>query len=384
MNEEMPLKRFAFWSLGIVMAGLFMFLLLHAIVPAGQGHSRHTAPAAGSAWERLEPMTSSPPELFDGTTPVSDPWIVRDGDRLRMWYTLVLHPFSKQQTIGLATAESRDGQHWTGNKEHVLSPNREGWDAVSTETACVVRLPGGGWHLYYTAPLPPDGGHHMTIGLATSPDGVTWTKSGTGPIMTGELEWERPFRDGPDEPMIGGVLEPCVLYDAERKLFRMWYAGLGKRPGEFAKYRIGYAESADGIAWTRDPEPVFEPSPTGAWDDAITSHTHVCVAADGTHHLIYFGSSAAQYQECEDLGGCGMTPGSLGHATSPDGRTWWRTDPAPILSPSLTGWDSWAVGGPFVDEVDETLHLMYFGNGQHNSYNARFGRARLGPRQKAE
>ena len=36
---------------------------------------------------------------------------------------------------------------------------------------------------------------------------------------------------------------PCVLRDGDR--YRMWYSYRGER------YRIGYAESADGIAWTR-------------------------------------------------------------------------------------------------------------------------------------
>ncbi len=369
-------RRKVAWLLGTAGVLGLGFLVLHAVVPAERTHPANVAPDAGSPWRRGEPVSGEPRGLFDGSSLVSDPWIVRDAGRYRMWMTLVAEPFTPRQKIGIAYAESADGRTWSSTGRHVLSPDPAGWDSLSVETACVTRRPGGGWFMYYTAPLPPEGGHHMTIGLAESDDGIAWKRRGAGPLLTGEYEWERPFRDGKDGPMIGGVLEPCVQYDPRARRYRMWYAGLGRREGEPVKYRIGYAESADGITWRRDPEPVFEPAAPGTWDDAITSHPHVASGPGGALHLFYFGSSAAQYQECEQLGGCAMTPGSLGHATSRDGRKWVRSSAVPILSPRRDGWDSWAVGGPCAIWGPDGWRLWYFGNPSHRSYQARIGTAR--------
>ena len=368
-------RRLIYLPLGLIAVLCVGFVVLHGIVPAGRTYSELTTPDTNSPWTRGEAVHGEPQPIFDGSAPISDPWIVRDQERYRMWFTLVLNPFTPEQTIGIAHAESDDGLMWTTTGRHVLAPNPDGWDSVGIETACVVRRPQGGWFLYYTAPLPPEGGHHMAIGLATSDDGMTWSRHGTAPLLVGENDWELPFQDGPGEPKVGGILEPCVHFDPQTNTFRMWYAGLGKRGGEFAKYRIGYAESADGITWHRDAEPVFEPSATGGWDDAITSHNHVAVAPDGELHLFYFGSSAAQYQECEGLEGCAMTPGSIGHATSRDGRDWERVATNPILSPRSGAWDSWAVGGPFVLYESGHFRMWYFGNPAHDTYNARIGTA---------
>jgi hypothetical protein len=45
----------------------------------------------------------------------------------------------------------------------------------------------------------------------------------------------------PDEHAFG---RPCVVRDADG-MYRMWYSVRG------AAYRIGYAESRDGLAWSR-------------------------------------------------------------------------------------------------------------------------------------
>jgi len=98
----------------------------------------------------------------------------------------------------------------------------------------------------------------------------------------------------------------------------------------------------------------------------------VTIDPTGKHHLFYFGSSANQFNECETLGGCAMTPGAIGYATSDDGIVWKR-NARPILTPRKVGWDSWAIGGPSVLWDTDTLKMWYFGNPRHNSYQAQFG-----------
>lgn len=316
----MTTKRIALYGLTLLLVLGIIFILAHAFIEDGKQVSEHTIFNPESPWTRGEPVSGLPESVFNGSIPISDPWVLRDGSKYRMWFTLVTNPHKSNQTLGIAEAVSEDGLTWQSTGQHVLAPDPMGWDAGGVETACVVRRPERGWLMYYTGVRPPAGGHHMSIGLATSDDGRNWTRLASGPLFEGEHEWEKPFHDNPGDPLIGGVLEPSVVYDRIAKLYRMWYAGLGRVKG-VACFCIGYAESEEGLSWRRDAEPVFQPTKDG-WENALVSHCHVVTGPDGLFHLFYFGSSLAQYAECEALGGCAMTPGAIGHAVSQDGRSW--------------------------------------------------------------
>lgn len=351
---------------------IVVFIALHAFIPAGKEYSEYVPTVDETAWSRIETITGEPSYIFDGNVPISDPSIIFDDRIYRMWFTLVTGVYTTEQVIGIAYAESADGKHWKTDGKHVLSPRRDHWDSLTVETASVVKVADDKYFLYYTAPEAPEGNHHFRIGVAKSTDGKAWERVGDGPIMVGENDWEKPFRDDSSKALIGGVLEPSVHFDKEKQIYRMWYVGLGKTGDEFPKYRIGYATSADGIAWERNTKPVLEPSSLGGWDDAITSHVNVAIEPNGKHHLLYFGSSVNQFTECESLGGCALTPGAIGYATSEDGIVWQRNS-VPVLVPQLSNWDSWAIGGPCALFESNKLSMWYFGNPKHNSYNARIG-----------
>ncbi len=328
-------------------------------------------PDAAPGWTRLGPIQADGSSVFDGQTPLSDPWVVADAGRYKMWFTLVTEPYTPRQQIGVAYTESADGVRWQTPTSLVLAPTPDGWDARNVETPSVVKTPEGKWHLYYTATLP-DAGNHFAIGLATSDDGLTWRKHGQAPVFTPEQGWELPAGAGEDSA--GGVLEPCVLYDSTGKVFRMWYAGLGQRDEVFA-YRTGYAESADGVRWNRRAEPVMEPGAPGAWDDAIVSHQHVMIDPQGVFHLFYFGSSAKGEQSCRQRGGCALTPGAIGHAASVNGIHWQRDSQNPILAPKGGTWEAWSIGGPSALWENGRIRLWYFGSGSHDRFEARIGGA---------
>lgn len=363
-------KWFVIGGIGIACFGI-AFVAAHAFVAEEKRFSAFTPVDLKSPWKRVAPLTSEPVKFFDGTSVMSDPWVIREARGYKMWFTLVKGVGGPKQTLGIAVATSPDGLSWTVSDRHVMAPDPAGWDAEGVETACVVPHHKGGWAMYYTGDHPPAGGHHMSIGLATSKDGKTWQRHSGGPVVKGEYQWEQPFETEPGGPKIGGVLEPTVLYDSNEKRYRMWYAGLGIVAG-IPRYSIGYAESENGILWRKRAKPVFEPSSNG-WDDALVSHCNVAKGPDGRFHLFYFGSSKSQYGECDELGGCAMTPGAIGHAVSDDGITWRRSSNLPILSPRLGEWDSWAIGGPSAMVVDGKWRLWYFGNGTHTTYTARFG-----------
>jgi hypothetical protein len=149
-----------------------------------------------------------------------------------------------------------------------------------------VMVDGGVWRMWYvsgTGWTLSDGRpkHYYHIKYAESADGVEWTREGRVCI-----DYER------DEHAIA---RPYVV--KESGVYRMWYSTRG------AAYRIGYAESDDGLSWRRmDGEAGIEPSPSG-WDSEMVEYACVFDAA-GRKRMLYNGN------------GYGLT--GIGHAVLDD------------------------------------------------------------------
>jgi hypothetical protein len=218
--------------------------------------------------------------------------------------------------------------------EPVLDPGPLGaFDDAGVNPSCLVEAPDGwrlyyiGWHLGVSVPFQTyigcafsdDGGRTFRrraegplVGrsehnpyLATSPwvlreddrwrlwfaSGRRWeaTAGGARPhyhIRHAEsqdgLEWRLPGTPAIDfaDPHEHALARPCVLRDGAT--YRMWFSHRGER------YRIGYAESGDGVRWTRRTEPA-PPAPSGAgWDAEMTEYPAV-FDFRGRRHMLYNG-----------------------------------------------------------------------------------------------
>jgi predicted GH43/DUF377 family glycosyl hydrolase len=114
----------------------------------------------------------------------------------------------------------------------------------------------GRWRMWYvsgTAWEVHDGKvrHRYLIKYAESDDGYAWRRAGQICL---------PYRDA-DEYAFG---RPCVVCEGGR--YRMWYSSRG------VAYRLGYAESADGLHWERrDDEAGVDPSASG-WDAEMVTY----------------------------------------------------------------------------------------------------------------
>jgi hypothetical protein len=136
-----------------------------------------------------------------------------------------------------------------------------------------VLVENGCWRMWYVAgsrweSVDGQPRHYYHIRYAESADGLTWRRH------------PRPCIDyaSPEEYAIS---RPCVVRD--RDTYRMWYASRG------AAYRIGYAESADGLHWTRrDAEAGIDVSPSG-WDSEMVAYPCVFDAV-GRRYLLYNGN----------------------------------------------------------------------------------------------
>src|SRR6185503_15609541 len=97
---------------------------------------------------------------------------------------------------------------------------------------------------------------------------------------------------------------PCVI--REGGLYRMWYCYRGSvdyRTDRTRSYRLGYAESLDGMRWERlDHLAGLEPSLEG-WDSMMVAYPFA-FELRGVKHLLYtgngFGETGFGYAVLED------------------------------------------------------------------------------------
>jgi hypothetical protein len=212
----------------------------------------------GVAWT----VYASNPIIKVGTAGTFDalgaryPTLHYDGTTYRLWYQALAAIDSSttysQPMIGLAT--STDGIHWTKNASPVFSTAYGG----AGYTPGTVIKTGSEFVMWYS-----DG--YNAIGRATSSDGIHWTDGGT---VTGSVG----FR-------------PAVVLDGTT--YRMWFTqttNLGASISAVATMystSIGFASSTNGIAWTvfsqstsscffcTSPQqnvPLFSMGAAGAWD----------------------------------------------------------------------------------------------------------------------
>jgi hypothetical protein len=119
------------------------------------------------------------------------------------------------------------------------------------------------WREHGTGPR-----HYYHIRYAESPDGTAWHRGGQVCIDYASDD-EHAFA------------RPCVVH--EHGVYRMWYAVRGSH------YRIGYAESRDGLAWNRrDAEQGLDPVGSG-WDSLMVEYPFV-FSHNGRRHMIYNGN----------------------------------------------------------------------------------------------
>ena len=113
--------------------------------------------------------------------------------------------------------------------------------------------------------------YNTVIRYAESKDGIHWSNRDSICIA-------------PDGPVDYAVERPWVLKDGN--LYRMWFSIRSKAQ---ISYRIGYAESVDGLTWARkDNEVGIQTSGTG-WDAEMICYPCV-VDVEGSRYMFYNGN----------------------------------------------------------------------------------------------
>ena len=180
-----------------------------------------------------------------GTYVVGQPTVDFDGTLFRMWFAGTPQlapgesPYLYRSSIGLAT--SPDGVHWTMANEGrpVFTHGPPGaFDSLAVGHPAVLRV-NGSYLMWYGG---ADGTAAVTgvrierIGLATSADGIHWTRQHDGRAV---------LDVGPDKS-IDSIQATGAAVIKTPSGFRMWYGAFN------GTHTIVAASSPDGIAWTKD------------------------------------------------------------------------------------------------------------------------------------
>jgi hypothetical protein len=228
-------------------------------------------PAPALAPLEPEPVLDlGPLGAFDDSG-VTSSCLVSVGERRCLYYTGwargVSVPFYLQ--VGLAVSED-NGPF----RRLSLAPllDRNPVDPYLTASP-FVRVEGNDWRMWYVSAdewkathAGPQ--HYYNIRYAESDDGVVWRRDGRTCIdYANETEY--------------AFARPCVTRDAGR--FRMWYAFRGDR------YRIGFAESVNGVVWSRlDDVAGLHPAGNG-WESEMVAYPWI-FDANGRRYMLYNGN----------------------------------------------------------------------------------------------
>ncbi len=246
----------------------------------GQKHDQvgRATSGDGTSWTRSPVTPALPHSAINGTfdrNGVGDETVVFTGMGYLMWFGGRSGGAMKTK-IGFAS--SPDGIAWTrfpGNPTLQGTPGQ--WDSSAVTSPHVI-LDGITFRMWYQG---TNGTGTYRIGYAESSDGLAWMKSTSNPVLN-------PGTAGQFDA--AGVLMPAVIRDGG--IYRMWYVGLDSA-GPAGRYRIGFAQSADGISWTKYAgNPVLGLGPAGAFDE--TGVLSPCVLKNGsTFEMWYTGRDAA-------------------------------------------------------------------------------------------
>jgi hypothetical protein len=208
-------------------------------------------------------------------------WIVNHGGMKYLFYIgwNVGVSVSYRNSIGLAISDD-GGQTFTRLFKGPIV------DRTKTEPhfcgASCVMIENNTWRMWYLSAIKwtmvnnkPEPVYH--IKYAESSDGYNWERTG---IVCIDLK-------SPEE---GGITRPCVIQ--EDGVYKMWYSYRGVRDYRANKnfsYRIGYAESRDGLVWERKDHLSGIDISEAGWDSEMVTYAQV-YEHRGEKYMIYNGN----------------------------------------------------------------------------------------------
>jgi len=207
---------------------------------------------------------------------VSYPWLVKFDNQIYMYYVgwVAGGRTRFQNATGLCCSVDNGKVYNRVSKAPILP--RTNAEPIATGSVCVLKE-NDLWRMWYTAfdrwEMTKGGvaQHYYNIKYAESNDGINWRRDGQVAIdFLGE-----------SEHTIG---KPMVLKGKDK--YEMWYSYRGGSD----LYRIGYADSADGINWIRKDANVGINVSESGWDSEMIEYAFV-FECNNNRYMVYNGNN---------------------------------------------------------------------------------------------
>lgn len=244
---------------------------------------------------------------------ISSAFILKDEHDYKMWY----QGNGSHWQIGLAT--SADGINWIKHQNNpvVIPENESEFNEAEVLEPCVLKT-----DIYRMWFKSNDAGdQHTRLRMATSTDGINWKKYPHA-ILIGENSWEKK-----------GVSNPSVIFKDGK--YMMWYMAWG------SSWKIGYAESYDGINWTK-----YQNNPLNLPSAGHVGAPHVIIENNKFYMVYHTG---------------GSVPNAIYLVESLDGINWNCLETCSIIASENNGFDSWMMGAPDLMKIGGKFYLWYGG-----------------------
>ena len=214
------------------------YLMYHVgLANSGVGYILYAESQDGVVWSRplsypiLTPVT---PGSWDSRG-IGPNAIIKEGNSYKLYYRGTNDV--GESHVGLAT--SADGINFTKHPNPVLYSTSQEYNVG----AATVMNSNGIYYMYYNTDSGSSAG--LKIYLATSTDGINWTRYSGNPILAKTQSWEGT-----------GIAYPSVIYDNNQ--FKMIY-----QMYTYANTAFGLAVSNDGKNWTKsNTNPIFTSNQT--------------------------------------------------------------------------------------------------------------------------
>lgn len=215
-------------------------------------------------------LTKGAVGMFDDSGAMPS-WFLPVGDEIWLYYTGWNRSETASYRLGIGLAISRDGGLTFERKYTGPLLDRSIYDQVWIAQPCVMReeQPDGSvrWRMWYLSctKIEVIDGHpepFYDVKYAESTDGIKWER--TGQVCVGYDD----FTDA--------IGRPTVYKDGD--LYKMYFSyrnATNYRTDVQRSYRIGYAESTDGINWTRNDELAGIERSADGWDSLMMDYCHI-------------------------------------------------------------------------------------------------------------
>jgi hypothetical protein len=207
-------------------------------------------------------------------------WITYSDGKKYFWYIAWMQgkrvPY--YASLGLAVSSKENPDEFVKYLGGPMLP-RNDIDPYMTASACVLKVREGHWKMWYLSNTQwkhqqgneiPAPRYHLKY--AESVDGLNWVREG---IIAIDFKNDGEY----------AISRPSVIIEDD--IYKMWYSYRGEN------YRIGYAESNDGINWVRMDDSVGIDTSRQGFDSEMIEYPHV-FDHKGQRFMLYNGNNFGQ------------------------------------------------------------------------------------------